>query len=61
MALDALMKRETTRGLGGVIGLYDGLPDSLKLLILENIKVFHHALREASAKADPTARRDPTT
>jgi HEAT repeat protein len=52
MVLDALMKRETTRGLGGVIAFYDSLPDSLKLLILENIKVFHHALRESGRSKD---------
>ena len=45
-ALDALLKRETTRGLGGIIGMYDALPDPLKLRILESIKTFHHALRE---------------
>ncbi|MDB5323856.1 MAG: hypothetical protein JWN40_5487 [Phycisphaerales bacterium] len=52
MAIDALMKRETTRGLGGVISLYDSFPDTLKLLILENVRVFHHALRECGRSKD---------
>ena len=54
--LDALMKRETTRGLGGVIAGYDQLPDPLKLKVLENIKVFHHALRE-SGRSDNRVQR----
>jgi HEAT repeat protein len=55
-ALDALIKRETTRGLGGVIGLYDDLPDTLKLRILNKIRSFHHALREAG-RSDDVGRR----
>src|SRR4051812_10356672 len=55
-ALDALIKRETTRGLGGVIGLYDALPDPLKLRILSKIRAFHHALRE-SGRSDDVERR----
>ncbi|HEY7115342.1 MAG TPA: HEAT repeat domain-containing protein [Tepidisphaeraceae bacterium] len=51
-ALDALVKRETTRGLGGVIGLYDALPDPLKLRVLENVRLFHHALRECGRSDD---------
>jgi HEAT repeat protein len=54
--LDALMKRETTRGLGGVIASYDQLPDPLKLRILDNIKVFHHALRESGRSEDSEQR-----
>ena len=42
-ALDALVKRETTRGLSGVIGLYDSLHDDLKLRVLENVRTLHHA------------------
>jgi HEAT repeat protein len=52
MALGALMKRETNRGLGGVVALYDSLPDTLKLVVLENIRVFHHALRECGRSKD---------
>src|SRR5881227_1254738 len=51
-ALDALIKRETTRGLGGVIAL----SDPLKLRILNKIRAFHHALREAG-RSDDVARR----
>lgn len=45
-ALDALIQRETTRGLSGVIALYESLSDPLKLTVLEKIRSFHHALRE---------------
>jgi len=55
-ALDALMKRETTRGLGGVIAVYDSITDDLKLRVLENIRTFHHALRESGRSDDLTQR-----
>ena len=45
-ALDALLKRQSVRGLGGIIALYDVLPEPLQLQVLENIKTFHPALRE---------------
>jgi HEAT repeat protein len=51
-ALDALLKRETTRGLGGVIGLYDALPDPLKFRVLDQIRTFHHAIRECGRSDD---------
>jgi hypothetical protein len=56
VALDALLKRQNVRGLGGVIGLFDGLPEALQLRVLENIKLFHPALREAG-RGDDTDRR----
>src|SRR5436190_2082304 len=37
-ALDALLKRGTGRGMGGILSLYERLPDSLQLSILQNIK-----------------------
>src|ERR1700709_158526 len=55
--LAALTQRQTTRGLSGVIGLYETLPDPLTLLILENVKVFHHALRECGRVEDLDQRR----
>lgn len=55
-SLDALIQRETTRGLSGVIGVYDSLPDPLKLIILEKIKAFHHALRECGRSDDAELR-----
>src|SRR4051794_10441676 len=55
-ALDALIQRETTRGLSGVIGLYDSLSDPLKLIVLEKIKAFHHALRECGRSDDAELR-----
>ncbi|HSI32266.1 MAG TPA: HEAT repeat domain-containing protein [Tepidisphaeraceae bacterium] len=54
--LAALLKRQTVRGLGGVIGLYAALPDALKLTVLENIRAFHSALREAGRSDDVTRR-----
>jgi HEAT repeat protein len=52
VALDALIQRETTRGLSGVIGFYDSLADPLKLIVLEKIRSFHHALRECGRSDD---------
>jgi hypothetical protein len=46
IALDALLKRQTVRGMGGVIGQYAALPEALQLQVLENIRAFYHALRE---------------
>ena len=42
----ALLRRRTVRGLGGVVALYDRLPEPLQLHVLRNIKLFHGALRE---------------
>src|SRR5688572_9437009 len=52
VVLEALMRRETVRGLGGVIALYDDLPDDLKLKLLGSIRTFHHALRESGRSED---------
>ncbi len=46
VALVGLMRRKTVRGLGGVVGLYESLPEAVQGEILRNVKVFHHALRE---------------
>src|SRR4051794_13783176 len=46
VALGALFRRKSVRGLSGVIELYDALPQSLQTGILANIGIFHHALRE---------------
>ena len=56
VALNALLQRETTHGLSGVIGLYDGLPESLQAEILSNIKTLHHAMREAGRSEDTDLR-----
>src|SRR5689334_3437210 len=56
VALDALIRRETTRGLGGVIGMYDSLPQPLQMEVLERIKPFHHALRECGRSDDTNLR-----
>src|SRR5436305_5818635 len=55
-ALDALLKRGTGRGLGGILSLYERLPDSLQLEILQNVKALHHALRE-SGRSDQNGQR----
>src|SRR5437870_966242 len=54
--LMGLLRRRTERGLAGVIARYDALPESLQLLVLENIRLFHHALREAG-RSDPVPLR----
>jgi hypothetical protein len=55
--LDVLVKRAKTRGLQGVIALYEELPDGLKLRVLENMRAFHHALREAGRSDDLDVRQ----
>jgi HEAT repeat protein len=47
LAMNALMKRQTVRGLSGIVEQYEKLPDSLQQEILAQIKLFHHALRES--------------
>lgn len=47
LAMNALLKRETVRGLSGIVEQYDKLPESLQREILAQIKLFYHALRES--------------
>lgn len=56
VCLDALIRRGTERGLGGVIALYDKLPESLQATVLAEIRKFHHAIRECG-RSDDTATR----
>lgn len=50
--LQALIRRETVTGLGGVIDEFHRLPDPLKLEVLKNIRYFHAALREYGRSDD---------
>src|SRR5262245_39274500 len=43
--LAAVLRRQSVKGLSGVIGLYDSLPQPLQVEVLGQIKLFHHALR----------------
>ena len=54
--LAALLERATVHGLRGVISLYESFPDPLQHIILENIRVMHHALRECGRSDDTTLR-----
>src|SRR5688572_17689858 len=54
--LDALIRRGTERGLGGVIAQYDKLPESLQGTVLGEIRKFHHAIRECGRSDDPGTR-----
>ena len=56
VALAALLRRKTIRGLGGVISRYEALPEPLQLHILRNIKLFHPVLRECG-RSDNTPLR----
>ena len=47
MALEALFRRKTTHGLTGLVGLYSKLPGSIQTLVLKNVGLLHHAIREA--------------
>jgi HEAT repeat protein len=57
VVLEALLKRQTLHGLSGVIGLYESLPDPLKLKLLANIKLLHHAIRECGRSNDLERRK----
>ncbi|MDP9173365.1 MAG: HEAT repeat domain-containing protein [Planctomycetota bacterium] len=46
LLLGALLTRKTNRGLRGVVERFDFLPERLQAIVLSNIKVFHHILRE---------------
>ncbi len=52
LMIETLIRRGTVRGLGGIIGLYGSLDDSLKLAVLEQIKHFYHAIRECGRSED---------
>jgi len=52
VVLDALIRRQTLRGLGGVIAHLAELPEALKFRILKDIKVFHPAIRECGRSED---------
>src|SRR5688572_24869087 len=54
--LDALLRRKTVGGLSGVISCYDKLPASLQLRVLDDVKLFHHALRECGRSSDTPLR-----
>jgi HEAT repeat protein len=56
VVLDALLARKTTRGMSGVIEMYDDLPEPLQLFILKEIKKLHHALRESGRSDRPEMR-----
>jgi len=54
--LEAILKRQTVRGLCGIIAQFEALPEALRAHVLQQIKIFHHALREAG-RSDDTALR----
>lgn len=56
MALGALLRRRTVRGLSGVVARFDKLPESCQQLVLREIKVFHAALRECGRSEEPAIR-----
>ncbi len=56
ISLDALFTRRTTHGLTGLIGIYPQLPGGVQTQILKNIKVLHHAIREAGRSDRPEMR-----
>jgi HEAT repeat protein len=55
--LHALLKRQTVHGLSGVIGQYESLSDALKQVVLANIKILHHAIRECGRSNDADQRK----
>ena len=56
IALGALIRRGTVRGLGGVIERYASLSETLQSEVLAKIRAFHHALRECGRSDRPELR-----
>src|SRR5689334_7686670 len=48
LALNALFRRGTVKGLSGVVELYTDLPSSLQAVVLGSVKQLHAAFRECS-------------
>src|SRR5690242_12429559 len=55
-ALDALLKRKTSHGLRQVLGLFEGLPESLQAQVLENLVIFSRVLAECGRGQDAKMR-----
>src|SRR6185295_8557804 len=55
-ALDALLRRKTSHGLRQVLGLYDGLPESIQAQVLANLPTFHRVLAECGRGEDAKLR-----
>src|SRR5687767_9324757 len=53
LALNALLRRRTHRGLCGIVGQYNDLPQACQLLVLDNVKLFYAALRDCGRSKDP--------
>jgi HEAT repeat protein len=47
LAIETLFRRNTTHGLTGLIGIYSKLPGSMQSIVLKNVRMLHHAIREA--------------
>jgi HEAT repeat protein len=56
MAMDALFRRKTTHGLTGLVGIYSRLPAKLQQMVLDNVRLLHHAIREAGRSKRPELR-----
>ena len=54
--LDAILRRNNVRGLTGVVGQFDAMPESLQHRILGQVKNFHAALSEAGRSDDHAVR-----
>lgn len=55
LALNALLRRRTTYGLIGVVSQFNDLPASSQQMVVQNVRHFHHALRECGRSRDVAA------
>jgi HEAT repeat protein len=55
LALNALLRRKTLKGMAGVIALYNALPNPIQLTVLHNVGQFHHSLRDCARGRNPEA------
>ncbi len=56
LCLDAIVRRNTVRGLGGVVGSFHLLPESLQQRVLSNIRQYHAALSECGRSDEKSVR-----
>ena len=56
MVVDVLLKRKSSRGMNGIVGAYENLPESLQSHVLANIRLLHHALAECGRSNDANLR-----
>lgn len=56
VAIQALLRRQSSRGLSGLVGMFDWLAEPLQTHILDHVRLFHQALGECGRSSDQQVR-----